>query len=377
MPSTNLPQGWDDMTPGTPSGYRGNRRTRDAAGHQAAQRSHSTSVIRLDTARLRQKALKDYTKAEKSLEELKSELKAYHERDKPGFRSWVHKMFGDIMTRQRELVDEIGRLNDQINDIRDLMFRFNLSEVEAYRKSLWRRDHPDEAEEEDRIYDEKKRKAAQKAGFDPDSDDDIFGDDDDASFEEAFADMFEKMTGQAFPGRDSDVPGQPKQKEDKTAKEVYRTIVRRLHPDHHGTMTEAQKELWHEAQDAYRQRDVNALYNVLSRCDNGGAGIGRHSPVSLILKLTKQLKSAARSLRSEFKNMKRDPAWNFAERSNDPKYVSRLKNELRDVTRDMEYQLREIKQMFKELDYEASVAAPRKRGAGRRAAQSEQFDLPF
>ena len=99
------------------------------------------------------------------------------------------------------------------------------------------------------------------------------------------------MTGIRPPGRASAKgPSGRSPEEERSSKALYRTIVRRLHPDHHGHMDETRRNLWHETQEAYRRRDLNALYSILARCDNGEAGLGAHSPVSLVLRLTRQLK---------------------------------------------------------------------------------------
>jgi hypothetical protein len=156
---------------------------------------------------------------------------------------------------------------------------------------------------------------------------------------------------------------------------LYRSIVRHLHPDHHGQMSEARKALWHEAQAAYRQRDTNALYNILARCDGGESGVGAHSAVSLIQNLTRQLKQSLRSTKSEIKQVKHDPAWDFKNRTEDPRFSHKIRRELEDQNADAEWNLRSVENLLKQLEREAS--RPNRHGRPRRYGRdplAEFFD---
>jgi hypothetical protein len=248
----------------------------------------------------------------------------------------MHRTFARLIARHRELLQAVEEKRRLLIEIESLADRLNLSEPEAYRKAIWRRGHPREAEAEDRRLDEEERKTAEER-FGPDDDDGALGEDDTFDDEFAgtkdewdiFADLFEAMTGERPPPRGAFRKAQPKPRvENKPAKELYRAIVRRLHPDHHGHMDEARKNLWHEAQEAYRRRDVNALHSILARCDGGAAGLGDHSPVSLIRRLTQQLRKAARSARGEMRRVKQDLAWNYEQRARQPQFIRRIKDEL-------------------------------------------------
>ena len=254
---------------------------------------------------------------------------------------------------------------------------------------MWRRAHPDEAQEEDRLFEEAERRRQESRANSADSDDgfgdedpaldDIFGEDpfgDMPDFEsEEFNDIFERMTGIRLPSRDSE-RAHPDQK---SVKEVYRTIVRQLHPDHHGQMTDIRKALWHEAQDAYRRNDLNTLHSVLARCSDGEAGLGDHSPVSLIHRLTQQLKAAAQSTRREIRNMRRDMAWGYETRIKNPNYVRGIKIDLEDIANNLQWTLDEIERELARLDHlatrQAQQVRPPKRNPARppRAAGQDEF----
>jgi len=331
-----------------------------------AKSKTATALIRLNTHSIRNKALKDYQKAEKDLERLKIQLRRYHEEDRPGFRSWVHQHFGNLLTRQRELAQALDDKKNLLFDIDTLSFRYRLPKAMAYKKLLWRRSHPAEAEEEDRIWEEaqeRKRQRDQRRAkpeiFPEESDEDFdsgspFQNEDFSNIPddewEDFSDYFEEMTGIRPPKRATQSP----KVDGKTAKDLYRTIVRRLHPDHHGQMTEAVKSLWHEAQAAYRRKDTNALYNILARCEGGEAGLGAHSAVSLIQNLTRQLKHTLRTTKQEIRQVKRDPAWDYKTRIQDPKFINGMRRQLEMEIADGEWNLQEVEELLKQLEREAN-----------------------
>jgi hypothetical protein len=76
----------------------------------------------------------------------------------------------------------------------------------------------------------------------------------------------EDMTGHRPPDMHEDNWREPALESPKDVKEIYRTIVRQLHPDMNGQMDDSKAALWHEAQEAYRRNDVAALNSVLGRC---------------------------------------------------------------------------------------------------------------
>lgn len=353
--------------------------------------SRRKDLIRLDTRSLRKKALQAHHKAERALDQLKNQIKRYHEQDVPGFRSWVHRTFGHLLTRQRELQHALEEKRAFIYEMQAMAERYRLSELAAYRKVLWRHAHPDEAQEEDRQFEEAETHRHQSHAKGNQSDDifddddleldDIFGGDD---FEDIpngqwddFSEFFERITGLRLPSRDSHRP-HPDQK---SVKEVYRSIVRQLHPDHHGQMTDVRKALWHEAQDAYRRHDLNALHSILARCDNGEAGLGDHSPISLIRRLTQQLKASSQATKREIRNMRRDVAWDFETRTRNPNFVRGVKIDLEDMVNNLEWNLTEIQRELARLDRLANRQAqqdrPVRRNPHRPHRSIQQDELPF
>ena len=359
---------------------------RSPAGGPAA-RNARRELVALDTRAIRRKALHAYRAAERALAGLKEALKRYHERDVSGFRAWIHQAFGQLLAEQRDLLRAVEEKRDMLSEIAYLSERDGITDGEAYQRVLWRRANPEAAEAEDRRFEEEMRRRSGEAeeplggGGEPwetDDDDDPLDEDDRIPDDEweAFSDFFEDMTGERPPPRAFRRAPPKAGADEKSAKELYRSIVRQLHPDHHGHMTEARKNLWHEAQDAYRRRDLNALYSVLARCDTGQAGIGEHSPVSLIRRLTLQLKTATQAAKREIRDGKKDPAWDYAARIQNPHFVAQVRFDIEQAVGELRYQLHSIENLMRDLERQSrSPSRPRR---GRRPPRFDlQQDLPF
>lgn len=349
----------------------------------AANRAGRKDLIALDTQSIRRKALQSHRQAERGLAKLTEQLQRFHERDLPGFRSWVHRMFGSLMTRQRDLEHTLEARQAFVMEIQTIARRYELSDLAAYRKVLWRRAHPEEAQAEDRQFEEAQRQRRESSTGDDGTNgmfgdvgpsfDDLFHDEDPwgSAPEDEWSDPLDKDFGTP-PGRGAaarqNAGSLPDQR---SVKELYRTIVRQLHPDHHGQMSEARRNLWHEAQEAYRRHDLNALHRIAARCSDGEAGLGDHSPVSLIHRLTRQLKAAAQSARHEVRDMQRNMAWDYETRIKSPRFVRQVESDLKDMVDSLQWTLDDLERELARLDRLAARQAQRGRpSAGKPARPS-------
>src|SRR5205814_479968 len=103
--------------------------------------------------------------------------------------------------------------------------------------------------------------------------------DSEESFEEQFQRLVDEMQD-AFEGNfgarggrsrkqsENEIPS--RKKESKTTsrlKQLYRAVVRRLHPDTQQEMTAQKMEWWHQAQAAYEASNLEHLELILSLCE--------------------------------------------------------------------------------------------------------------
>jgi hypothetical protein len=366
-------------------------RRRGERGAPRVVLSFRRELLTVDTGKIRRKALLSYHRAEKTLHADKERLSRYRAHDIPGFRAWFHRTFGELLTRVREALLKIDESRALFAEMEWLAERDGLSESAAYRKVMWRRAHPAEAEKEDRQFEETMKAQAAKHDLRDENEDEDFdefdpfgGDFEDADGEEEekdedrLRDLFEELTGIRMPRPRSKRTACQKPAKG-TVRELYRKIVRNLHPDHHGQMSEARRELWHEAQDAYRRRDADALHGILVRCSDGTAGIGPHSPVSLIQRLTLQLKKAARSVRSELRRARSDPAWNYEQKTGDPRFIGAIRRGLQQDLAAAEYDLACLKRRLIQIERRSNrPTPPPRRGRSVRMADPDgAMELPF
>ena len=65
-------------------------------------------------------------------------------------------------------------------------------------------------------------------------------------------------------------------------KDLYRALVRRLHPDSQVEMTPQKTEWWHQAQAAYQIGDPDELELILTLCEIGDTGTTAHTSASML-----------------------------------------------------------------------------------------------
>ena len=114
----------------------------------------------------------------------------------------------------------------------------------------------------------------------------------------------------------------------KRLKELYRAVVRRLHPDSQREMTAQKTEWWHQAQAAYGAGDAEQLEVILTLCEIGEAGTTAHTSASLLQRITVQVKSSLREIQRQLRAMRREPAWNFSGRTDHAAMADQVGREL-------------------------------------------------
>jgi hypothetical protein len=321
-------------------------------------RPATRALVLLDSRQIREEALAAYRKTERELSKATSQLKRYNERDIPGFKAWCRRTFGKLFIQLQDLETSLHTKQAVAREIRLLAERFELDEHEAYQKYLWRRDNPAAAEEEDDRYEaEQRRKQAEdeatarkrraeagpdEAGPDGEPEPDPEGDWSDME------DLFSAFLGAGRRRRPS------KKADATTARELYRMIVRKLHPDHHGHMSETRKHLWDEAQNAWRNLDVETLKNVLAQCETEDIGIGNQTAVSTIMQATRRILEALRNSKRQIRLLTSRLEWNYETRKSNPAYARKVENVILDEIRLIRFQLDRLTRALEALEVEAA-----------------------
>ncbi len=277
--------------------------------------NHCRALVLVDGTDVRRKIKKDYEKALRDLDNSRRQLDQFHQTDLPEFTRWLNTHFGALLTELRELGQKLAADEELIFRVQSEMMFNGGSYARAYQQVMELRDNPEPP-------------PPPPGGRETNGEPDPFGarpepgNSDEADPLEAF---FNEMFGEFGPGqrqrdhRDARAghPAQSAAPPPKAArlKELYRALVRRLHPDTQREMTAQKKEWWHQAQTAYEAGDTEQLEVILTLCEIGDSGTTAHTSASLLQRITAQLKGSLREIKRQLAQRRGDPAWAFSRRA--------------------------------------------------------------
>jgi hypothetical protein len=264
----------------------------------------------------------------------------FERKDKPAFIRWRAREFGALLSRAREIEELIRESQALVHEVEMEMRRGFQDAHAAYHRVMFRRANPHAVHEEQteiprdgvsrKLSDFEKEALFQEwvqrsLGTNPDKMDD-----------EAYSSTFEAFKSHMFRNPlESTRPGninQPRQKKKQTAgeleeeaavevevkadarvKELYRILVRRLHPDLRADSNAAVSALWHEVQEAYAAGDVARMEILLALSDIESNHLGSHTSISQMRAVLAELKRALRALEKSLLEAEGEDAWNFSQ----------------------------------------------------------------
>ena len=332
-------------------------------------------LVLVDDAPLRKKATSECTKAMEKLDLARAELKQFELEERPAFGSWMATTFGPLMTRLRENAHLIMEKEDLIEEVEMEMFWEEFrTPGEAYAAVIKRRENPDgEFEDEIRGNERKQSKGSKTAKQEGEEDldgeemDDFnpFDDDFDELEEGAFnnmpdseakelfedflvsvmgmepkwvnpaqyAEMFSQFKAEVLGKRSKGNPAphgpNPRERpESQRIKEIYRILVRRLHPDLRADGDAQVSAIWHEVQEAYETGNLERMETLLALTEiqngvNGGKASLSHMKAALA-----ELKRALRAIQKSIQEARRNPAWGFSKMPDRSKLKTRIQREI-------------------------------------------------
>jgi hypothetical protein len=330
----------------------------------------------VDGSAIRKKIKKDYEKALRDLEQSRQQLDQFHQTDLPQFTRWLNAQFGALLTELRELSQKMAADEELVYQV-ECEARFGGgSYASAYQRVMKFRENPEppppppnhggEPNEERDPFD------AQPGPGNADPDEDILGE------------FFEALFGGFGPGsgrnphdgggpRTAFSPASAAPRATSRLKELYRALVRRLHPDTQQEMTAQKIEWWHQAQAAYEHGDEGQLEIILTLCEIGETGTTAHTSASLLQRITAQLKTSLREIKRQLAERRRDPAWGFSGQPDHEGLAVRLRHAM---TSDLE-RMRALWRETQELIAGWKAAAERLRTPRRRKRREPDMDVPF
>lgn len=308
----------------------------------------------IDGTPVREKARHEYENVMRHIDSLKGDRERFFSQDQPAFSKWLNANFGAVLTELRELQKEVYEAEVLVSEVQDEFWWGNYRSISsAYEKVLHRRAHPEEEEEEHQPEINEAQELEEELNK---LLDDMFGPEGAEEHERRKAKL------EASPLAEEPTPAQTK------LKDLYRALVRRLHPDHVQDLASQEIEWWHQTQKAYQAGDIEQLELILTLTEirrNGTHG----ATVSFLKKLTAQFKGTLLSLKKELQKFQGDPAWDFKNKDR-RMLMTRMRASFERDKRRMTNSLRVYKMQIEE--WEAMRKKPRAPARTRRGKMDEK-----
>jgi hypothetical protein len=385
-------------------------------------RSQQRALVVIDEGPIREAALSTYQKLETQMGQARLELEAFETGDQPAYQRWEARVFGTLLTDLRNASAELDQKNFMLRAIDEEILWTGCTEVTAYRRIMEALDDPEPLDEEPDFepaddFGPEEFEGVPKGGK-------LFGESDlppgytaadvdrmppkekreFRAFYEQMADLFEMLTGRRAPNLDevlrhqraghrseagagASAPGgrhhRPEparavppevQRTADRLKELYRALVRQLHPDCHPHQTGRDRELWHQLQTAYRQHDLELMEAIAGRVELGLNGTATSLPVQILLRLTRDLVEALRGLRKQLAAAKQNPAWKFGKRAAElPQLEAKRRKSLERELRKVTLELAEARRILEDLAARAARGKQRRAKRKPKAARQQEF----
>jgi hypothetical protein len=301
----------------------------------------SVQIVIVDQEPLRRSAAAHCSDAMARLEEARAGWHRFEHKDKPAFARWRAREFGPLLSQAREVELQIRDAQALIHEVELEMRRCFQDPQTAYQRVMFRRENPAAAAEQDtarartggagaaRKISEFEQEALfqewvqRSLGTNPDKmDDEAYS----TTFEAFKAHMFRSAPPEPRPQNvqrahaREEVGVEPETEEhqeeetpvDARVKELYRTLVRRLHPDLRADGSAAVSALWHEVQEAYAASDVPRMEILLALSGIGADPLSADTSVSQMRTVVAELTRALRALEKSLREAEAEDAWDFA-----------------------------------------------------------------
>lgn len=326
------------------------------------------------------------------VEKVRGELRRFEQEDVPAFGRWMAACFGALLTRTRELGSLIAEKEMLIREVEDEIFFTGAKPREAYKRVMRRRTQP-QADFADREpppeYEDGQRFKNRRKEPDEFEKEMMFeevlealmGVDPSKLDDETYESMFEEFKRKVFgrgsgtgrgsaheppPFREEMPASQPPNPDAARIKEIYRTLVRRLHPDLRADGNAAVSSLWHEVQEAYGSGNLERLETLLALTDIQSSQSGDHISFFQMRSVLAELERDLKALQKSLRRAKKEDAWDFTRGNTREALKTRIQ-------RDLETKLAEMESNHTGMDalLESWAAPPARQRQGRQPGRSQ------
>ena len=264
------------------------------------------ALVLIDDAPLKSRAWAELHGVRKRQEKAARDLHRHEQVDQPAYDAWLHRTFPTLLTRLRELHQEVFTKGQRVQNVQAISAMTGRSPRKIWheQKEAEANPPPPDADEDEGESGGRKRRRDETDREDPfDADDDFFDDEPRAGrrgrgqWDDAF-DAKSASHGGKRPGVE--------------ARDVYRRLVQRLHPDRGGEWTAARQRLWHEVQQAWAAGDADWLTRLEVEWEAAHDVLSPNSPLSRLRCAIEELHAARRDLERKLRAYRDSPPWRFS-----------------------------------------------------------------
>jgi hypothetical protein len=196
-----------------------------------------------------------------------------------------------------------------------------------------------------------------------------------ADYEKMFAEFEANIFEERPPVSPSETHDRQKpsaSREEARIKEVYRTLVRRLHPDLRADGDATVSAKWHEVQEAYEARNLDRLETLLAVTEMESGASGRAS-LSQIRGALADFNRALRAIQRSLREAKGDPAWGFTQNPYSSSMEKHIRRELEESLSHQRAELADLKATIEDWSrpWRPPVKKPRKQSKSPEKTKAE------
>jgi hypothetical protein len=357
--------------------------------------SSDRRIILLDQEPLRAEAGRAARKKIGEMEKLSSSLEEFEKTILPAYTRWEEETLGPLLAEERQLNAKIDHLEHLLStaSLEALFTGRDPSEIYAdiaREQQEWEErqagGEPDRSEpelepepEEDpdakREFTDEEREFRSYVRYAIGEDPDYF---DKRQYKKLFNEYREWKKR-----REEDCGSATQKKQDIPArvKELYRVLVRRLHPDTGKSRKDPNTQrLWHDLQNAYAAMDVERLEVLLALTDLHESGSAIRSTLYHLRKVAKEMERTVRDLKNRFREARSSPAWQFWHADNRQKVGAKMRAAVEARIRDAKNHIATLEQQIDFWKQDAGMSkrkAPKSKGRKSKGESSEQGLFDF
>src|SRR3954462_12404722 len=324
-----------------------------ARERKTGRRRHATlNIIVIDQNPLRNAVGAECSAAMAKLDEARRAWHRFEREDKPSFVRWRAREFGPLLSDLREVEGKIRDHEALIHEVEMEMRRGFYDPQSAYQRVMFRREsgapapEPSQSRSKAKPGEEPKLSEVEQEALFQEWVRKFIGTNPDKLDDQAYTTTFEAFKSHMFRARPAETPpiqnsraSEPKRAAtpeepatdpavDSRVKELYRLLVRRLHPDLRADGSATVSALWHEVQEAHAPTDIAHLEILLALSEIESDRFGDQTSVSQMRALLAELERALFALEDSLRQARDDNAWNFARAGARPDLRSEVEREL-------------------------------------------------